>query len=53
MRELNKEEVEQCSGGMKWEGGRESDNVVDRRGFFSTNSRTGEILWGDTWNRYF
>lgn len=52
MRELNTCEVDLISGGLNL-GERESDNVIDRReGFFSRNSRTGEIAWGDTFSRY-
>jgi len=52
MQTLNENEVAMVSGGMDWEGDRESNNVVDRRGMVSRNSATGEILWGDTFYRY-
>lgn len=52
MHQLSEVEVEIVSGGMKWEGGRMSDNFIDRRGFFSRDG-SGDILWGDTFYRYF
>jgi hypothetical protein len=53
MHELNDSEVEMCAGGMKWKGNRQSENVIDERGFFTTNYSTGGIMWGATFKRYF
>ena len=53
MHQLSENEVEMISGGMKWEGGRQSENVVDRRGAISRGGSSGQdILWGDTFYRY-
>lgn len=53
MRELNAVEVEMCAGGMKWEGNRQSENVIDERGFFTRDYASGDIMWGATFDRYF
>jgi len=47
MQELTAIEVGAVSGGMRWEGNRMSENVIDRRGFFSRDTN-GDIMWGDT-----
>lgn len=52
MEPLNAQEVELVSGGMKWEGNRESINVVDcRLGWVCLNSRNG-IAIRSTYDRY-
>lgn len=47
MQQLNAAEIDKVSGGMKWEGERQSVNIIDRRGFFSRDGY-GDILWRDT-----
>lgn len=37
---------------MEYPAGYCSDNLIDRRSFFSYNG-CGGINWGDTWTRYF
>ena len=47
MQILNTTEVEMVSGGLKWEGNRESTNVIDCRGL------TCETSTGTDWGRTF
>jgi hypothetical protein len=49
MNQLSKDEIELIAGGMDWQGGRESSNVIDcRNGYYCTNSLTGSVDWGQT-----
>jgi hypothetical protein len=52
MHQLNENEIAMISGGMRWEGDAQSENVVDRRGVLSRGGADSHILWGDTLFRY-
>lgn len=52
MEELTDTEIEFVSGGVNWEGNRQSDNVIDcRSGWYCTNLSTGSILWSESFSQ--
>lgn len=53
MQFLSDTEIENVSGGMQWEGGRQSANVIDCRGNgLCRNSLSGDIAWSESFDKF-